>query len=285
MRVFLYNFFIFLSKVSQHSAEFVLHKKSKLLKRLEGRSLYELPSKKRMLLNQDAYLDSQIINKGIFEKKSTEICNRFIKSGDVVIDVGANIGYYTIMFADLVGEGGHVFAFEPTQHFRSVLEQNLSLNTAENVSILNFGLSNKTLEAEIDIGPSSATMHSPEGYDQVLNKEKISLKTFNDFVANNKLKKLDFIKIDVDGHEPYFFEGAWDVLEQYNPIILFEISHLHYFEAGVYAWDFYDELVSRGYKIFHETDLRKITSKNDFLRSCADFSTSCNVIVTKREAL
>jgi ABC-type polysaccharide/polyol phosphate export permease len=70
-----------------------------------------------------------------------------------------------------------------------------------------------------------------------------------------------------------------------SEIILFEISHLHYLEAGVTAWDFYEKLISKGYNIFHENGLKKVMSRNEFLRSCADFSSSCNVVITKRQTI
>ncbi len=285
MRVAIHRFFMLLSKICILMAEKIIYKKSKLIKQGTPRSLYKLPSKKLMLLNLHGYIDTQIINRGVFESRSTEICNQLIKPGDVVIDVGANIGYYTIMFSELVGKKGHVYAFEPTKHFRTVLKENLDLNNTENITILDYGLSNKDMTADIDIGPSSATMHSPEGYDEVVSHEKITLKTFNDFVKVSNITQIDFIKIDVDGHEPYFFDGAWDALASYDVIILFEISHLHYLEAGVTAWDFYEKLISKGYNIFHENGLKKVMSRNEFLRSCADFSSSCNVVITKRQTV
>jgi len=238
-----------------------------------------------MLLNKSGYIDNQIIQRGVFEPKSTALVNQFVKEGDIVIDVGANIGYYTIICSELVGFNGHVYAFEPTQHFGQVLNENLSLNKISNVSVCDYGLSNEAANVTIDIGPSSATMHSPQGYDEVVKKEQIRLITFNEFIKNSNLDRVDFIKIDVDGHEPYFFDGAWDVLDTFDVTILFEISHLHYLEAGVFAWDFYEKVVSRGYNIFHEDGLKKIKTRNEFLRNCADFSSSCNIMITKREEL
>lgn len=282
MRILIYKALNFLSRGIARAGEYVKYKKSKLINIDEPRSLYMLPSNKLMLLNKSGYIDNQIITKGLFEEASTSLIDKFIKKGDVVIDVGANIGYYTIIFAELVGESGHVYAFEPTAHFRQVLKKNLDLNNLSNVTILDFGLSNAAASVEIDIGPSSATIHSPDGYDEIVAHEQIQLITFNEFVKFNRLDRIDFIKIDVDGHEPYFFEGAWEVLDSFDVIILFEISHLHYLEAGVFAWDFYEKVVSKGYNIFDETNLKKLESRNEFLRRCADFSSSSNVIISKR---
>ncbi|ORU93990.1 MAG: hypothetical protein A6F70_07245 [Cycloclasticus sp. symbiont of Bathymodiolus heckerae] len=255
---------------------------------IEGnpRSLYVTSLGHKFWLNRSGYIDLKIINEGGFEKSSTKIIQQLVKNGDVVLDIGANIGYYTIIFSKLVGSNGRVIAFEPTMHFKSVLERNIRANVLdENIEIIGKGLSNREESLIIDIGPSSATLHSPQGYDSILKQEEISLTTLDKFMVTQDIDRIDFIKIDVDGHEPFFFEGAWATLEKYTPIIIFEISHLHYLEAGVFAWDFYHSIISRGYNIFHEDDLKQIKSQTEFLRRCSNFNQTCNVIITKKERL
>jgi FkbM family methyltransferase len=154
---------------------------SKLVQHGETRSLYSLPAGYDLWLNDTGYIDRQIITTGTFEPITTRAINRFIKQGDVVIDVGANIGYYTVLFSKLVGDDGKVIAFEPTTHFGEVLRRNIETNNLSNVEVIDFGLSNTSQSLMIDIGPSSATLHSPAGFDAVISHEKISLTTFDDF--------------------------------------------------------------------------------------------------------
>ena len=92
-----------------------------------------------------------------------------------------------------------------------------------------------------------------------------------------------FIKIDVDGHEPDFFEGAWAVLDLMSPIILCEVSHLHYLEAGYTAWDFYTEINEHGYSIYDEKTFDQINTKEKFLRVCGNFDKSANIILAKTD--
>lgn len=273
-----------LKKIGIHAlsmSEKILYEKSILIESGKVRSLYRLPSGYDLWLNTSGYIDKQIITKGVFEPLSTKIMERFVKPGDVVIDVGANIGYYTVLFSKRVGASGTVIAFEPTRHFGDVLKKNVEANQLNNVEIIDFGLSNKAQDLEIDIGPSSATLHSPEGFDKVIDNEKISLTTLDTFVRERALDKIDFIKVDIDGHEPLFFEGAWEALEKYAPIVIFEVSHLHYLEAGVAAWDFYDLVRSKGFKFYYEEDFTEIISREDFLRRCANFAYSSNVLIKK----
>ena len=255
---------------------------AKLIRRGEGRDLYATPFGDLLWLNDTGYLDRQIIETGSFEPASMSAVRRLVREGDVVLDVGANIGYYTVRFGKLVGAAGRVIAAEPTLHYRKVLERNIAENGLTNVRLLDYGFSDRADTVAIDIGPSSATMHSPAGFDRVLFQETIKIFRLDDVEASLGLQRLDFVKMDVDGHEPYILRGAWSVLGKYSPVILMEISHLHYFQAGVYGWDFYSEIRDRGLRIYRETDFSEIDSLEGFLRECCNFDRSANIILAAR---
>lgn len=256
--------------------------KAKLLNHQSPRSLYRTPHNDLFWLNETGYLDRNIIDTGVFEKRSTELLPSLVKQGDTVLDIGANIGYYTVLLSKLIGDSGQIYAFEPTKHFGEVLKVNLSENKINNVEVLEYGLSNKVQQLEIDIGPSSATMHSPEGYDSVIAQENIKLSTLEEFIKERELSEINFIKIDVDGHEPLFFEGAWTVLDSFSPIVLCEISHLHYLEAGSTAWDFYRTVRKHNYYIYNEDTMEIMDTETKFLRQCANFDKTSNIILSKK---
>jgi FkbM family methyltransferase len=237
---------------------------SQLVRYGTHRNLYRTPTGILLWLNNTGYLDRMIIREGEFEPMSTAAVNRLVKPGFTVLDIGANIGYYTVIASKLVSDAGKVIAFEPTVNFLDVLSKNIAANNLSNVEVMPYGLSNRTCELEIDIGPSSATLHSPPGFDKVLSTEKIQLISLVDFVQTSKIEKIDFIKIDIDGHEPVFFEGAWPILDAMSPIILCEVSHLHYLQAGYTAWDFYSKVKEHNYKIYEESNLDEITTKEMF---------------------
>lgn len=81
---------------------------------------------------------------GIYEPLQTELVKKEIKKGDVVLDIGANIGYYTLIFAKLVGEDGKVFVFEPAPTNFSFLKKNVEINSYKNVVLVQKAVSNKT---------------------------------------------------------------------------------------------------------------------------------------------
>lgn len=245
-------------------------------------SLYKTRFGDFFWLNKAKYVDKSIIDTGLFEPHSTEVVRKLVKSGDVVMDVGANIGYYSVILSKLVGEGGKVYCFEPTDHYSYVLQSNIEANNTKNVELIKLGLSNIRQTLDIQVGANSATLHSP-GKVPLNFTERIELVSLDEWVVNHNIEKINFIKVDIDGHEPCFLNGAWNTLEKYDPVILLEVSHPHYLDAGFTAWDFYDLLKSRGYRIYHEVNLAEIVTKEDFLIKCGNFAYSANIVISKND--
>lgn len=271
--------FIRLSKLFDNSNK---QNSSLVIEKEDTRDLYKTIYDDYFWLDKNSYIDQCIIKDGLFEEDLTHVVNKIIKRGDTVIDVGANIGYYSVIFSKLVGEGGNVISFEPTNHYMNVLKMNLEANNVSNVKIIKAGLSDKNQNLEIHIEGSTATFHNPKNITPAT-KEIVQLTTLDEFIENHPLKKIDFIKVDIDGHEPIFLKGAWKTLEKYNPIIILEVSHLHYLQAGFNVWDFYDMLKKKNYKIYYEKNLSEIITKEDFLIKCGNFSYSANIIISKKD--
>lgn len=255
---------------------------SKIVQKGAERSLYRTADKHLFWLNSTGHVDQSIIQTGVFEPGSTLVVQRLAKKGDVVLDVGANIGYYSILMSTLVGKEGKVICFEPTQHYGKILDKNIKVNNLTNVETYRIGLSNREQELEIQIGVNSATLHVP-GKKKLISSEKIKLQTLDDFIDDHPLSKIDFIKIDVDGHEPLFLEGAKNTIDKYQPNILLEVSHPHYLNAGYTAWDFYEFLKSKGFYIYHEEGLTEITDMEDFLLKCGNFAYSANIVIARKK--
>jgi len=259
--------------------------KATLMQRGNERSLYKTIYSDYYWLSEEpsAYVDKCIRESSVFEENSTKIVKTFIKRGDVVLDIGANIGYYSVIMSKLVGEKGKVVSFEPTRHYRDVLEKNIKINKLTNVQVYKFGLSNRKQELEISIGDSSATLHEPQ--ETIINKkrEMIQLYSLDECINELDIDRIDFIKIDVDGHESAFLEGAIKSIEQYNPIILLEVNHLNYIEDNVFAWEFYDDLINQSFHVYSEKNLNEFKNRTEFLKECANFAYSSNIVISRRE--
>jgi len=160
---------------------------------------------------------------GIYERQSLTILSQFVSPGDTVLDIGANYGIYTAALAKLVGEKGRVMAFEPNPALLAGLEQ--QFRALPNVEIQPFGLSNDAQQSILRLPllfgqipePALATVEESSLHYEEL---KIELRPLDDFI--NKLGRLTFIKVDIEGHEEAFFKGARAVIEKYRPVIQFE---------------------------------------------------------------
>jgi len=257
---------------------------SRLIKKGSDRSLYRTRCGDLYWLSSKGYVDRCIIDFGIFEPSSTKVVKSLVKEGNIVLDVGANIGYYSVILSKLVGKQGKVICFEPTDRFGKVLRQNIEANNLQNIELIKSGLSDKAQELDIQICEDSATLHL-SGNNVPESSEKIKLITLDSFLKDHPLPRIDFIKIDVDGHEPLFLSGAENTLNKYEPIILLEVSHPHYLSAGYTAWDFYDMLKDKRYYIYFEDGLVEIKSKEDFLVKCGNFAYSANVVISRKRLL
>jgi len=171
------------------------------------------------------YVNQHLVNrKKSFEYDSLELFKSYIKEGDVVFDIGANVGIYTMIAAKSIGTKGNIYAFEPAKATFQALKKNVNLNKLDNVKINELALSDSNGFIEM---VSSDIFDETVFYDAFLHIKKsdkgnIKSVRLDDFVAENKITKLDFIKIDVEGAELLCFKGGIESLSKFKPILLFE---------------------------------------------------------------
>ncbi|HDH31695.1 MAG TPA: FkbM family methyltransferase, partial [Candidatus Wolfebacteria bacterium] len=129
-------------------------------------------------------------------------------------DVGAHVGFYTLLASELVGKTGKVFAFEPLPRNINYLKKHININKCKNITIIENALSNKSGNSFFKINSSSST-------GQITNKEglKIISATIDNLVFKNKLPVPHSLKIDVEGAELSVLRGAINTLKKYYPAI------------------------------------------------------------------
>ncbi len=166
---------------------------------------------------------------GFFEANLTNFLLNFIESGDTVFDVGAHVGYYTMLSSTLVGEKGQVHSFEPTPRTFQTLKSNTSLKT--NVTINNNAVLDKETEIEfVDYGPKYSAFNSFQkrtGDEMAFlsQPEKIKVKTISlDKYTTEKNLIPNFIKIDAEGAEYLILEAMIDILKNKKPIVTIEVA-------------------------------------------------------------
>ena len=156
-----------------------------------------------------------------YEPYLTELMLSKIKTGDVVLDIGANIGYDTVLFADKVGKKGKIIAIEPDPVNFEILQKNIKENKLKNVVVVQaaIGSENKKMEIyESDENYGDHRMWKEKGRKSV----EVFCRKLDDLLKELDYQKIDFIKIDVQGFEAEVIEGGKEIIEKNKPIIFFE---------------------------------------------------------------
>ncbi len=162
-----------------------------------------------------------------FIVKDVNRYERFYKvnQGDIIIDAGANEGILSLIYSKKVKAAGRVFAFEPDTMNINTFNVNLGLNeNTSNIYLVNKGLWNKTEIIEFyEAGTvGSSVFHQ----DKKSIKKNISAISIDDFVASEKLKKLNFVKMDIEGAEIKALEGARNSIISLKPHLTIASYHL-----------------------------------------------------------
>ena len=211
--------------------------------------------------------------RGNFEPECTEILSGCLNPGDAGFDVGGNFGWYSCHMGRLVGEKGKIHSFEPTD-IANDLRENVMINGLNNtVSIYRVALSDNAGKEKIYIpgklGTAFASLKKHgEEYGEDYQVQEIETNTFDLFVKRNNVKRIDFIKMDIEGAELKALTGASESLAQFNPIIMLELRDDHCKYFGYSADDVAQYLQTFGYSLFEieesgQKRLRRVTSINN----------------------
>jgi FkbM family methyltransferase len=154
-------------------------------------------------------------NQDAFEIK---LLKQYIQKNDVVLDIGANIGFYASLISKLVGEKGQVHCFEPDV----INYQHLAKSTLESktIFVVNKAIGAKTETLKFYTSKNLNVDHrsyEPEDYDEILEIEATSV---DDYTIHNKIMKVNFIKIDIQGYEMQALQGMIKTLEVNSDIKL-----------------------------------------------------------------
>ncbi len=200
---------------------------------------------------------------GVFEEELQQLFCQLVKPGSVFFDIGAHVGFFTLLASQLVTPSGKVFAFEPMPRNVRLLERHLRLNKLQNVTVVEAAVAEKIGTTLFAAGPSyakgSMAHATPDG--------AISVNTLalDDLVGKGEVPLPDFIKMDIEGAELLALKGARELLTKGHPTI-FLSTHSAQLRAGCCAF-----LDSLGYyvaplngKTIEETDqllARKLTRR------------------------
>ena len=184
-----------------------------------------------------------------------------IRNGDVVLDVGSNIGEVLLNMAKVNPEG-IIYGFEPVKSTFDKLQKNVSLNHFSNIYLNQLALSdkNETVFYQSKEGHSGGTMMTKES--KVNSPNFIEAMTLDNFVEMNLIEKIDFIKVDIEGFEMNFIKGALQTLKKHKPSIFIEVDHDKLIRQNSSPEELLSILKSIGYKVLHVKTNEEIKPSN-----------------------
>jgi FkbM family methyltransferase len=232
------------------------------------------------------FLDSEVsyaIYAKDFEALERKFHLAFLRTGDIYIDIGANIGLFTLLAAKQVGKEGRVYAFEPTPTTYERLLTNVRLNQFENVSTYQCAVSDKSGQAAMTLSldgfDGRNSIATPTGGEQ-FSTALVKTTTLDEFVAEQNLSgKISMIKIDVEGWETYVLAGGRKCLSASTaPILQVEFAEEARESAGSSSMELHRSLTELGYQLFtfdgQDNNLTPVTLER--IKNC-----QFNVIATK----
>jgi FkbM family methyltransferase len=156
---------------------------------------------------------------GSYEHRKQQQFVRAIKPGDVVYDVGANAGFYSLLAGVLVGERGHIYSFEPLQDNVRNLRKHLEMNRVTNCTVMEMAASSADGEALFDPSSDRSMAHlSTSG------SIRVRTSALDTLVSRKEIRPPDFMKIDIEGAEYDCLRGCAHTIQTFRPI-LFLATH------------------------------------------------------------
>ena len=201
-----------------------------------------------------------------YDPVETELVKKEIKEGSTVIDIGANMGYYTLLFAKLVGKKGKVYSFEPEPNNFALLKKNISINNYHNVNIQQKAVSNTNEKINLyQLNKTTGYTIAPYRFGD----KKIQVKSIR--LDDNINEKIDFVKIDVEGAEHHVLSGMKNILRNQKIKLLLEFKTKYLQEHGTTPDDFFNFLEAEKFKIFYinkkTNSFEPLMNKDDIIQS------------------
>jgi FkbM family methyltransferase len=214
-----------------------------------------------------------------------KIIKEIIKEGDTVIDVGANIGYYTLFFRSLVGDSGKIVAFEPEKNNFAILKKNVEINNFKNIELYNYALGseNKKVQMILSDKIGEHRIYNEKSSHTSVNSNSINenpkLIEVNVVKLDDYVKTADFVKFDAEGYEIEILKGMPNLLKQ--NITLFSDFYVKLLKKNNEPGDFFDILSENKFEFFDVRENMKKTDKIKILDKYNDKSGATDILCTK----
>lgn len=212
----------------------------------------------------------EILNFNDYEAAELKMMKLLLKKNSIILDIGANVGWYSIHLARQVPQG-KIFAFEPIPRTYDFLTENIALNGLTNIKTYKIGFSDKAgffnFYYNRDYPTATSLKDIMQGNDVALVKCRVE--RLDDFLKKHRIKHFDFIKCDVEGAEKFVIEGGSQAIAENKPIIFLELLRKWSAKFNYHPNDVINALAHIGYACCEiaETRLQQIEKITDATES------------------
>jgi FkbM family methyltransferase len=203
----------------------------------------------------------------------------------VVLDIGANVGAHTLPFAKLVGKNGKVYSFEPTQYAFEKLRRNVLANPAisSSIELVHAMLVREGNEVATPEIYSSWPLSNEEGLHEqhrgkLMSTADAAAITLDEFVRRERINRIDFVKLDVDGNEADVLAGASNTLRRFRPRVLMEWAPYLFDVESTVMEQVLTNFINLGYVPKEPTGRRRLPETLQALNSMVPEYGSMNVL-------
>ncbi len=210
---------------------------------------------------------AMFLNQGWFEYKEQALLWLYLRPGDVMIDCGAHFGLFSIIAARVMGNEGMVLAIEPNPDSIPILEENFKSNGVSCARVIEAAASSAERTAVFYVGKTGKAAYGSTSAD-IEHDSKVDVKaiTLDSLCKAERLERVDFLKIDVEGSELATLEGASEsIAKGIFPLIMIEFNELNLRRVGASTNDLLNALESKGYTVcrFDEQALQLVSQSFD----------------------
>lgn len=203
-----------------------------------------------------------LFNLSQYESMEMKVVTNCLREGDIVFDIGANIGLYTL-YLNKRFKSIYTYSFEPIPQTFDFLNKNIKLNGI-NTNIYNIGLSNvnDTVEFYFNHAETAASsMKNLRENNETTELVKCKIRKLDDFVKEADINRVDFIKVDTEGSELFAFQGALETINEYRPIVFSEMLRKWSKKFNYHPNDIIKLFKSFNYDVFaiSEDNLKRIS--------------------------
>ncbi|MFY3740363.1 MAG: FkbM family methyltransferase [Candidatus Nitrosomirales archaeon] len=198
-----------------------------------------------------------VILHGVHDPTETALVKREINRGDIVLDLGAHIGYYTLIFAECVGETGKVFAFEPDPTNFAILKKNIEINGFKNVILSQKAVSNRTGITKLHLSEQDHMAHRIHEWHSSNNSIEVETIALDDYFKDYN-GEIDFIKMDIEGAEIKAIQGMHSLLQRNKQLkIILEFNPPVMKESGLQPEKLPTMLEDYGFELYNISERTK----------------------------